>query len=87
MSLEGKLEDLGLSDIFQILNLSRRTGTLTIRRKEGKGLIVFNHGQVVYASIEDKKSLADICLKAGFCLTRHWKKPCVFRKPAVPESS
>jgi hypothetical protein len=34
MSLEGKLEDLGLSDIFQILNLSRRTGTLTIRRKE-----------------------------------------------------
>ncbi|MEK6657756.1 MAG: DUF4388 domain-containing protein, partial [Nitrospirota bacterium] len=65
MSLEGKLEDLGLSDIFQILNLSRRTGTLTIRRKEGKGLIVFNHGQVVYASIEDKKKLGRYLLESG----------------------
>lgn len=65
MSLEGKLDDLSLSDIFQILNLSRRTGTLTIRGKEGKGLIVFNHGQVVYASIEDKKRLGSYLLESG----------------------
>lgn len=65
MSLEGKLDDLSLSDIFQILNLSRRTGTLTIRGKEGKGLIVFNHGQVVYASVEDKKRLGSYLLESG----------------------
>ena len=65
MSLEGKLDDLGISDIFQILNLSRRTGTLTIRGKEGKGLIVFNHGQVVYASVEDKKRLGSYLLESG----------------------
>lgn len=57
MSLEGRLEDLSLPDIFQILNLSRRTGLLTIRRKEGEGLIVFENGQVVYASSYNKKKL------------------------------
>ena len=60
MSLEGRLEDLSLPDIFQILNLSRRTGLLTIRRKEGEGLIVFENGQVVYASSYNKKNLAGI---------------------------
>lgn len=57
MSLEGRLGDLSLSDIFQILNLSRRTGTLTIKKKEGEGLIVFEQGQVVYASSYNKKKL------------------------------
>ncbi|MBI5044076.1 MAG: DUF4388 domain-containing protein, partial [Nitrospirae bacterium] len=65
MSLEGKLEDLGLSDIFQILNLSRRTGTLTIKGKERTGIIVFNHGQVVYASLENKKKLGRYLVEGG----------------------
>lgn len=84
MSLEGKLEDLGLSDIFQILNLSRRTGTLTIRRKEGKGLIVFNHGQVVYASIEDKKKLGRYLLESGVLSNEALEEALRIQKTSSP---
>ena len=54
MSLEGRLEDLGLPDIFQILNLSKRSGVLTLIKKEGMGRVVFNQGNVVYASSDNK---------------------------------
>ncbi|MEO5656154.1 MAG: DUF4388 domain-containing protein [Nitrospiria bacterium] len=54
MSLEGRLDDLGLPDIFQIINLSRRSGVLTLIKKDGMGRIVFNQGNVVYASSDAK---------------------------------
>lgn len=54
MSLEGRLEDLGLPDIFQIINLSKRSGVLTLIKKDGMGRIVFNQGNVVYASSDAK---------------------------------
>jgi hypothetical protein len=54
MSLEGRLEDLGLPDIFQIINLSKRSGVLTLIKKDGMGRVVFNQGNVVYASSDSK---------------------------------
>ena len=57
MSLEGRIEDLGLADIFQIVGLSRRSGVLTIIRKEGSGRLVFSEGKVVYASSDQSSRL------------------------------
>lgn len=54
MSLEGRLEDLGLPDIFQIINLSKRSGVLTLIKKDGMGRVVFNQGNVVYASSDNR---------------------------------
>jgi hypothetical protein len=66
MSLAGKLEDLALSDIFQILSIGRKTGTLTIRGSKGTALIVFKNGMIVRAETDDlEKSLADTILDAG----------------------
>ncbi|NVN90531.1 MAG: response regulator [Desulfuromonadales bacterium] len=50
MSLVGNLEDLGLGEILQIINLSRKSGTLTLRCKGHEAAIVFRYGQVVRAS-------------------------------------
>lgn len=47
MSLLGELNDLGLSDIFQILALSQRTGTLVVTTPSYVGQAVFASGQVV----------------------------------------
>ena len=55
MSLEGRLEDLGLPDIFQIIGLSKRSGILTVIHREGTARIVFNQGNVLLVS-SDKKS-------------------------------
>jgi len=46
MSLVGRLEDLALSDIFQILSIGKKTGTLMIRTNEGNAYIVFKNGLI-----------------------------------------
>lgn len=49
MSLVGRLEDLALSDIFQILSIGKKTGTLVIKGTAGSAMIVFKNGLVVRA--------------------------------------
>jgi len=63
MSLEGRLEDLGLSDIFQIISLSKRSGVLTLIRKEGTGRLVFNQGQVIFATSDTRSRLGYTLVK------------------------
>lgn len=50
MSLLGRLEDLSLTDIIQIVFLSRRTGLLEIIDSRGRHTVLFRHGLVVNAS-------------------------------------
>jgi len=50
MGLEGYLEDLGISDILQIISLSKKSGTLTLKSSQGEGAICFLDGQVVRAA-------------------------------------
>jgi hypothetical protein len=49
MSLVGRLEDLALADIFQILSIGKKTGTLMIRGGKGSAFIVFKNGLIVRA--------------------------------------
>lgn len=50
MSLLGRLEDLSLTDIVQIVFLSRRTGILEIVDDEGRHTVLFRNGLIVNAS-------------------------------------
>ena len=50
MSLVGKLEDLGLAEILQLLSVSEKTGKLTLTCRDGSGLIVFRQGRIIYAA-------------------------------------
>src|SRR5215212_9394654 len=50
MSLLGRLEDLSLTDIIQIVYLSRRTGVLEIINDGGRHTVLFRNGLVVNAS-------------------------------------
>ncbi|GAB4413689.1 MAG: hypothetical protein OHK0032_09750 [Thermodesulfovibrionales bacterium] len=52
MSLVGRLEDLALSDIFQILSIGKKTGTLSIRSDKGSAFIVFKNGLIVRAETD-----------------------------------
>jgi hypothetical protein len=61
MSLVGRLEDLALPDIFQIISLSKKTGTLIARSRKGTGMVVFKDGQVVQAASDSiRDSLGNI---------------------------
>ncbi len=50
MALEGCLEDLGIRDILQIVSLSKKSGILTLKNRDGEGEISFLNGQVIRAS-------------------------------------
>lgn len=52
MSLIGRLEDLALSDIFQILSIGRKTGTLIMEGENGKAFVVFKNGLIVRADTD-----------------------------------
>jgi hypothetical protein len=66
MSLVGRLEDLALPDIFQIISLSKKTGTLIVRSRKGTGMVVFNDGQVIQAASDSiRDSLGNILVSQG----------------------
>ena len=66
MSLVGRLEDLALPDIFQIISLSRKTGTLVVRSRRGTGMVVFKEGQVIQAASDSiRDSLGNILVSQG----------------------
>jgi CheY-like chemotaxis protein len=58
VSLLGRLEDLSLTDIIQIVFLSRRTGVLEIVDDRGRHTVLFRHGLIVNASSPDHPDLA-----------------------------
>jgi hypothetical protein len=53
MGLIGRLEDLPLSDIIQIVHLSRRTGLLEIKKDGDEYKIFFQKGMIVFCSSPD----------------------------------
>lgn len=66
MSLVGRLEDLALPDIFQIISLSKKTGTLVVRSRKGTGIVVFRSGQVIQAGNDTiRDSLGNILVSQG----------------------
>lgn len=80
MSLEGRLEDLGLADIFQIISLSKRSGVLTIIRKEGTGRLVFNKGMLIYGSSDSVNRLGYTLIKKGLITTEELEKALKLQK-------
>jgi hypothetical protein len=56
MAIEGPLRELGIHDVFQLLDLSRKTGVLRVSSKlrEDEGVVFFASGRVVQATIRSK---------------------------------
>ena len=60
MSLNGKLEDVSLTDVMQFIHLGRRTGTLTVHRGSEEAEIGFHRGQIVSASSPKTQRLGEL---------------------------
>ncbi len=68
MAIEGPLKELGIHDVFQLLDLSRKTGVLTVTSKlrHNQGTVCFDNGAVVYALVESNPHpLGEVLLKGG----------------------
>src|SRR3712207_5889878 len=68
MAIEGPLRELGIHDVFQLLDLSRKTGALrvTSELRDNEGTVFFDHGKVVFAMVRSNPHpLGTLLLRSG----------------------
>ncbi|MBN2430576.1 MAG: DUF4388 domain-containing protein [Acidobacteria bacterium] len=56
----GKLEEIGLADVIQMMESARKTGDLTVRFGEESGHIYFQQGKIVHACYNQQEGRAAI---------------------------
>lgn len=67
MAIEGPLRELGIHDVFQLLDLSRKTGVFRVVSdiRHNNGTVFFDKGAVIYAEIESNPfPLGQVLVKA-----------------------
>src|SRR5204863_8394201 len=68
MPIEGPLRELGIHDVFQLLDLSRKTGLLrvTSELRHNAGTISFEGGAIIFAEIRSNPHpLGALLLRTG----------------------
>jgi hypothetical protein len=68
VAIEGPLKELGLHDVFQLLDLSRKTGVLRVTSplRRNQGTIYFDGGAIVGAEIRSNPHpLGELLVRAG----------------------
>src|SRR5437879_13366030 len=68
MAIEGPLRELGIHDVFQLLDLSRKTGVLrvTSELRHNAGTVYFDGGTIIFAAIRSNPHpLGALLLRTG----------------------
>ena len=68
MAIEGPLEELGIQDVLQLLELARKTGVLTVRsdRLDDEAVVHFERGTVVFAARRrSTRRLGQLLIRGG----------------------
>src|SRR5919107_3415324 len=68
MAIEGPLRELGIHDVFQLLDLSRKTGALrvTSELRDNEGTVFFDAGKVVFATVRSNPHpIGTLLLRSG----------------------
>jgi len=69
MGLSGKLEELNLPDLIQVISIGARSGKLTLSKGEEKAYLTFNKGRLIQASLEGSKKAIGRILVAKNLIT------------------
>ena len=66
MALKGNLRDFNITQLFNLVNLARKTGMLSVEASGQQARICFREGKLVFASQEAQDGhLAQVLFKAG----------------------
>ncbi len=68
MAIEGPLKELGIHDVFQLLDLSKKTGVLrvTSQLRRNQGAVWLQSGSVIYAEIRSNPHpLGELLVRSG----------------------
>ena len=86
MALQGTIQDFGLADIFQLIGIQRKTGTLTLQNDEDEVTVKFSEGQVVGAdtrlrNLEDL--LGSVLVRTGRITEAHLQEALGVQKDTL----
>ena len=72
MAIEGPLRELGIHDVFQLLDLSRKTGVLRVASelRDDEGVVYFDSGRVVQAHVRSKTMPLELTLLQAGKITK-----------------
>jgi len=79
MAIEGPLKELGIHDVFQLLDVSRKTGILRIasRLRQNQGTVYFENGALIYAEIQSNPHrLGELLVRAGTITPADLNRAC-----------
>ena len=65
MALKGNLRDFSTTQLLNLINLARKTGTLVIDSQKDQARLCFKEGKLVYATLSEEARLASILHQAG----------------------
>lgn len=77
MAIEGPLQDIGIHDVFQLLDLARKSGRLSVRSdvRNNEGRVYFESGAVVHAAMRNNPhTLGALLRNAGKISDRELQK-------------
>jgi tetratricopeptide (TPR) repeat protein len=87
MAIEGPLRELGIHDVFQLLDLSRKTGRLRVTSalRDNEGTVDFRQGRVTGASIRSNPHpIGQILLHAGKITEAELDQACTQQRDGDP---
>ncbi|MFN2269327.1 MAG: DUF4388 domain-containing protein [Anaerolineae bacterium] len=65
MALKGNLRDFSTTQLLNLINLARKTGTLAIDARDDRARLSFREGKLVYATLGQDAHLAAILHRSG----------------------
>ena len=69
MALKGKLEDFGITQLLNLINLARKTGTLYLEGQDKAAHLCFREGKLIYASMDGVDDYLPVVLQRGGVFT------------------
>jgi hypothetical protein len=85
--LQGNLQEFSLPNIFQLVKMSAKSGSLTIRREGESGMIFFRNGMISYAySSSQLLPLGERLVKAG-AISKSQLKQALAAQKKSPDGS
>ncbi|MDF1512297.1 MAG: DUF4388 domain-containing protein [Anaerolineae bacterium] len=72
MALKGKLEDFGITQLMNLINLARKTGTLYLDGQDKVAYLCFREGKLIYAGMDGVDDYLPVVLqRAGVFTNEH----------------
>lgn len=69
MALKGRLEDFGITQLLNLINLARKTGTLYLQGAEKTSYLCFREGKLIYATLEGVEDSLPVILQRASVFT------------------